>query len=181
MKEVLLISSVSIFILACVTEPQPPHIETVEEPPPEKVIEEIHETPDDTESEDQEFEVTQSMYEQAFEEIEELIAKLNSVIARGQFNRWKTFISQAYSEKYSSDETLNEYNQYPQLLENNIVLTSLEDYFKVVVVPSRSQAVLKEIVFVSENKIVAYSSFDGKRAKLYELEKIDGMWKISVW
>ncbi len=181
MKKVLLISSISIFISACVTAFQPPHEEIIEELTLEEVTEEIQETPDDTESEDQEFEVTQSMYERTFEEIEELIVKLNSVIAKEQFERWKTYISQAYSEKYSSDETLNEYNQYPQLLENDIVLTSLEDYFKIVVVPSRSQAVLKEIVFISENKVVAYSSFDGKRAKLYELENIDDMWKITVW
>ena len=48
-------------------------------------------------------------------------------------------------------------------------------------VPSRSQAVLDEIVFVGETQVIAYSSFKGKRAKLYELERIDDEWKITVW
>jgi hypothetical protein len=34
---------------------------------------------------------------------------------------------------------------------------------------------------VGETQVIAYSSFEGKRAKLYELEKIDGKWKITVW
>ena len=61
------------------------------------------------------------------------------------------------------------------------VLKDLKGYFDWVVVPSRSRAVLGEIVFVGETQVVAYSSFDGQRAKLYELERINGDWKITVW
>jgi hypothetical protein len=146
------------------------------EPTPEQEPEaEIVEEPGD------EYIVTKELYEQTFEEIEALIIELNSVISKKQFDRWLTYLSTVYIRTYNSKEVLNETNEYPQLKDNGIVLTDLRGYFDWVVVPSRSRAVLGEIVFAGETQVIAYSSFDGKRAKLYELERIDGIWKITVW
>jgi hypothetical protein len=133
------------------------------------------------ETEKTEYQVTRELYEQTFGEIEALILELNSVISKKQFDRWLTYLSTDYIRTYNSPDKLREINQYPQLKDNGIVLKDLKGYFEWVVVPSRSRATLGEIVFVGETQVIAYSSFDGKKAKLYELERIDGVWKITVW
>lgn len=178
----LLVIFLALVLFACTTNPsQPPA--TTESVDPPAGTEPTPETPSiavEPEKAKGEFKVSQDVYEQTFEEIQELIAKLNRVISNKQFDRWITFLSKPYIRKYNSKETLNAFNQYPQLLENNIVLASLQDYFKWVVVPSRSQAELKEIIFSGENHVIAYSVYEGQRAKLYEFEKIDGSWMISI-
>ncbi len=138
------------------------------------VVEDAADTGDD-------YIVTQEFYEQTFEEIEALILELNRVISAKQCERWLSYLSAEYIETFSSGEVLDAINEFPQMKDNGIVLKDLKDYFEWVVVPSRSRAVLGEIVFVGEFKVIAYSSFDGKKAKLYELEKINGIWKITVW
>jgi len=160
-----------------VAEPAPQEEMTAQEPSEEA---EAATEESSTEMEDN-YIVSQELYEQTFDEIEALIKELNKVISKKQYNRWLTYLSTGYTRKYNSTGVLDEINEYPQLKDNGIILKNLKDYFDWVVVPSRSRAVLGEIVFVSETKVVAYSSFDGKRAKLYQLEKNDGKWKITVW
>ncbi|MCK5735224.1 MAG: hypothetical protein KAH21_02050, partial [Spirochaetaceae bacterium] len=152
-----------------VAEPEP-------EPEPEKET-----TVTETDESEDNYIVSQELYEQTFDEIEDLIQELNKVISKKQFDRWLKYLSTDYIRKYNSTDFLNEINEYPQLKDNNIVLKDLKGYFDWVVVPSRSRAVLGEIVFVGETQVIAYSSFEGKRAKLYELEKIDEKWMITVW
>ncbi|OQX28682.1 MAG: hypothetical protein B0D92_07645 [Spirochaeta sp. LUC14_002_19_P3] len=130
---------------------------------------------------DIEFVVSQDTYDQAFEELSVLIKKINQVITKKNFNIWLTFLSEAYKERFSDKAALAEISESPQLKNNNIVLTTLKDYFNWVVVPSRNKAVLQKIVFVSENQVIAYSLFSGSKAKLYEFEKINNDWKISIW
>ena len=148
----------------------------VQEPEPEPTPEEPPAAEPETE-----YEVSQEIYDRTHEEIDELIARLNHVISSNDYEGWLRYLSRDYIDNYNSPETLNEINQYPQLKDNGIVLENLNDYFDWVVVPSRSRAVLKDIVFVDENKVIAYSSYSGKRARLYQFEKIEGQWKISEW
>jgi hypothetical protein len=156
---------------AAVSAPQP---EPAPEPEPEPIVEEVP-------VEDDQYVVSQELYEQTFDEIEALILELNTVISKKQFDKWLTYLSTVYIRTYNSRDVLDQINEYPQLKDNGIVLKDLKGYFEWVVVPSRSRAVLGEIVFAGETRVIAYSSFDGKRAKLYELERIDGVWKITVW
>jgi hypothetical protein len=151
-----------------ITEPAVEEETPAEETAPEKV-------------EEDSYTVSQELYEQTFEEIEMLIKELNQVISKKQYDRWLKYLSINYIRKYNSTEILNEINEYPQMKDNGIVLKDLRGYFDWVVVPSRSRAVLWEIDLVGETQVIAYSSFEGKRAKLYELEKIDDKWKITVW
>lgn len=157
-------------------------VELVQESPPEQV-EEIRKPVQEVieEAVEEVYEVSEEVYVQTFNEIEQLIYKINTVIAKKQYDRWVSYLSKTYKKTYNSSETLDEYNQYPQLMENNIVLKSLKDYFNWVVVPSRSQAELDEIIFIMESRVIAYSSYEGQRAKLYEFERIDEEWKISTW
>ncbi len=177
----------SVFLFSCTSAPEPE--QPAEEPQPieepavveEPLQPEPEEQSEPAVTEEETYEVSQELYEQTFDEIEALIMELNSVISKKQYTRWLSYLSNTYKQTYNSREKLDEINQYAQLKDNGIVLTDLKGYFDWVVVPSRSQATLDEIVFVGEDQVIAYSSFNGKRAKLYELERIDGEWKITVW
>jgi hypothetical protein len=92
-------------------------------------------------------EVSQEDYEAAFFDIEALIKDLNAVISRRSFIQWKPYLDDIYVETMSSNEKLDEINEKPVLKQANIELKSLEDYFRFVVVPSRSNAKLDEIEF----------------------------------
>ena len=50
------------------------------------------------ETETNEYQVTQELYEQTFGEIEALILELNTVISKKQFDRWLTYLSTTISE-----------------------------------------------------------------------------------
>ena len=186
MKQILpLLLLISLIFTSCaseapVQESEPDIVEPAPEPEPEAEPEpEVAEEP--AEPEEETYEVSQELYDQTFEEIEELILELNSVISRKQYDRWLSYLSSTYKRTYNSREVLDGINQNSMLKDNGIVLTDLKGYFDWVVVPSRIEAPLNEIVFIGENQVIAYSSFKGKRAKLYELERIDGEWKITVW
>lgn len=181
--------TVGLLIFSCTTsapavQPEPVP-EAVENPPEPAPKEDVKEEPEVTElaspEESSQFEVSQEIYEQTFDEIEALIQELSDVISKKQFDKWLTYLSTDYIRTYNSQEELDLINEYPQLKDNGVVLKSLRDYFNWVVVPSRSRAVLGDIVFIGETQVIAYSSFEGKRAKLYELEQLDGKWKITVW
>jgi hypothetical protein len=127
------------------------------------------------------FVVTQEVYTQTFDEIGDLITRLNKIIATTNYADWKKHLSQSYVKQFSDPAVLKEYSETPILKENKIVLKSLYDYFMWVVVPSRSNVRLDEIVFLDENRVIAYMIIENKKTILYQLEKIDGKWKISTW
>ena len=128
-----------------------------------------------------EFNVTKELYTQTFGEIEDLIKRLNKIIDSGNFAEWKKYLSSIYIKKFSDSSTLSEYSELPILKDKEIVLKDLNDYFKWVVVPSRSNVRLDELKFVSEDKVIAYMVIENKKTILYQLEKIDEKWKISIW
>ena len=123
----------------------------------------------------------QKSYEQMFDEFQIFINYMNSVISRRQYTLWEQHLTTSYKENFGSEEYLKKISEYPILKDKSIRLKSLEDYFNWVVVPSRSHAVLEDIVQVGQTQVIAYSTFDGKRAKLYELENMGDEWKITVW
>ncbi|MFP4114201.1 MAG: hypothetical protein ACOC2Y_08110 [Spirochaetota bacterium] len=126
-------------------------------------------------------EVPEEVYNQAFEEVEAIIEDLNRIIARREFETWKTYLTDRYIEYHSDPEVLAELSRQPILAQNNIRLQSLRDYFYNVVVPSRAHARLDDLVFYSDNLVEAVSLFRGQRVILYLLRKIDGQWKIDTF
>jgi hypothetical protein len=125
-------------------------------------------------------EVSEEVYEQTFDEIEATIEKLNSVIAGRNFERWKTHLTEEYIDHYSDPERLAEISNMPILERNDITLMSLRDYFSWVVVPSRQNARLDDLRFLSEDEVYAIMDISGNRVILYRLQKVDGRWKVDV-
>lgn len=161
-------------------EPEPePEIEPEPEPEPEPEVE--HEPEPDIPEEPEPIEVSEEVYEHTFSEVELVIQELNDIIHRGDYRRWRTYLTDHYIDTMSSPEILAEVSQSPILRRNKIVLRDLEGYFRYVVVPSRARSRLDELVFYSDTIVEALTERDGVLYLLYDLRSVDGQWKIDIF
>jgi len=137
--------------------------------------------------------VSSDQYEATKADIQDLIQRLDSIIKARNYNAWLEYLSDSYREEISSPEFLEEQTEElyerdtrvatvmgrsPRTVEKKILRT-LKDYFDNLVVPSRANDRVDDITFISETKVRAYTVDNrGRRARLYDLEIIDGDWKI---
>jgi hypothetical protein len=155
--------------------PQPePVPEPVEEPVEIPVIEEPEEPLEET------FVVTEEIFTKTFEDVEELIKKLNTIIDKENYDKWTENLTADYQSHYSSADVLKEISERPILKKYNLRLTTMKDYFRYVVVPSRANARLDDLVFEDNNHVKAIMIIDGQRAILYQLELVADEWKIGI-
>lgn len=178
------VSLISLLWTACAgPKPVVPENGTVAKPV-ENIVEAVKDPipPDNTPPDGNEtFEVTEEVYKATFKEIEELIFDLNKIIQNREYETWKTFLDQHYVDFMSDPKYLSGFNETPILKKYSIKLTKLADYFDYVVVPSRSNAKLDEIVFLDETRVIAYMYIKNQKTILYQL-KYDGQkWLISLW
>ncbi|MEW5816469.1 MAG: hypothetical protein AB1798_13870 [Spirochaetota bacterium] len=125
------------------------------------------------------FTVTQDTYDKTFKEIEAIILELNNIIKSEDFDTWRKYLTDDYRKRLETPAVLSDISNQPILKKYNIKLRTLRDYFSYVVVPSRSNARLDEIVIADDSHVKAIMLVNGQRSILYQLEKIDGAWKIS--
>lgn len=164
-----------------VTVPAEPEPEPIHEPEPVQVEEEVPEEPlvEEEAVPEDDFVVTEDMYEQTFTDVETLIAELNAIIRDENYEAWTTYLTKIYKSSLEDPEELSRISEEPILKKYNIRLETLRDYFFYVVVPSRSDASLDDIVFVNESQVKAIMIINNRRSILYKLEKIDDKWKIG--
>ena len=178
---------------APVPSPQPAP-EPVPEPPPAPVPTPAPEP--EPEPEEEAFDpenVTEDMYNTALTEVQSLIADLNSYIRARNYNQWITNLSESFLEMINSagflEERTEDLYRRDQILASarglnpnqvqKTVLATAWDYFEHIVVPSRQNDRVDEILFITESRVRAYTvDSRGNRLILYELEKINGVWKI---
>ncbi|MFP4562496.1 MAG: hypothetical protein ACLFRY_04220 [Spirochaetia bacterium] len=185
----LIVMTVFGLILAgCATAPAPESAAPVEEPaePSQEQPEQPEEAPEPFPEEEipeepsEEFEVTEEIYEQTFSDVENLIQDLNKIISSGNYSKWLTYLTEPYKERYSDPAVLAELSRQPTLKKYDIRLRTLEDYFRYVVVPSRSEVRLDEIIFNDEEHVKALMEIDDRQVILYRLRLVDGSWKIGL-
>jgi len=127
------------------------------------------------------FVVTEEVYQRTFEEIEAVIVGLNAIIRAGDFSAWERRLTTAYRERTSSREYLDEVSQSPLLKQSGVTLATLEDYFRKVVVPSRSSVKLDQLAFVDATHVKAITVIQGEAYILYWLVRENGTWNIGIW
>ncbi len=174
-------------VISCATGPAVP--EPVE-PPPDAVASATGTTDDGTSGPEPgdggggaaaEFVVSEEVYQRTFEEIEAVIAELNAIIRAGDFAAWERRLTVAYRERTSSREYLDEVSQSPLLQQSGVRLATLEDYFRKVVVPSRSSVKLDQLAFVDATHVKAITVIQGEAYILYWLVRENGTWDIGIW
>ncbi len=126
------------------------------------------------------FTVSEEVFSETFEDIRVLIDELNAIVREENYGKWLKYLTDEYIDHFSSPEVLIENSEQPLLKKYNIKLSTLKDYFKYVVVPSRSDARLDDLVFIDNEHVKAIMIFDDKRTILYQLKKVDGGWKIGL-
>ena len=189
------LSCMLLLLTSCVTqreaiEPEPvsPQEEQEQEPevfPEETAAAEDPEPALETDEEPQlteeaEFSVSEEVFTETFEDVRRLIDELNAIIRDENYTKWLRFLTDEYIAHFSSAEVLKENSEQPLLKKYDIELLSLRDYFNYVVVPSRSNVRLDDLVFVDNEHVKAIMIFSGKRTILYLLEKSAEGWKIGL-
>ena len=137
--------------------------------------------------------ISEETYTTAKTEIQSLIADLNRIIRDRNYRGWVSNLADSYFREISSSAFLGERTEElyrrDQVVAHNLgrdprqvekkILRTARDYFDNVVVPSRSNDRLDDIDFVSEKRVKAYTiDIRGNTLVLYDLEVIDGKWKI---
>ena len=127
------------------------------------------------------FVASEELYEQTFSEIAQLISHLNGIIGDRNYDAWREFLTDEYRAQASSPEYLAELEKQGPLARRNIRLRGMPDFFRHIVVPSRSNAVLDHIEFVDENHVKAVSMTSRGPGVLYYLVRSEDGWKIGVF
>lgn len=144
---------------------------------PESPPQEVEQPADNVEPE---FLVSEEVFTETFEDIRRLIDELNAIIREENYEKWLRYLTNDYIGHFSSPEVLKENSEQPLLKKYNVELRSLRDYFNYVVVPSRSNARLDDLVFVDNEHVKAIMIFNDKRTILYQLETGGEGWKIGL-
>jgi len=124
--------------------------------------------------------ITPEIYNKTFNDINILIKKINNIVDSKNYKEWLTCLTEEYIIAKSDSEYLQEISQLPTLKLKNIHLTSLEDYFFYVIIPSNTKADLEKILFIDNNHVKAYGTIYNKSGILYYFERVEEQWKIGV-
>ena len=137
--------------------------------------------------------VSEEKYKTTKADINSLIEELNKIIRARNYNAWVSYLADSYFQEIGSQDFLaartEELYKRDQIVASNLgrdpkrvqknILRTPKDYFDDIVVPSRSNDRMDDIDFISENRVKAYTvDSRGNRLVLYDLEQIDGKWKI---
>ena len=122
--------------------------------------------------------ISHEVFETTKLEIQQLVEDLNKIIRAGNYSSWLSYLGDDYRLKINSKEFLNDIvDRYPVFRGR---INTAQDYFRNVVVPSRTNDHVDDIEFVSNNEVKAYSADSkGQTVVLYYLENLDGKWKIA--
>jgi hypothetical protein len=139
--------------------------------------------------------ISEEVHNTTLVDAQHLIQDLNSIIRSKNYNAWITHLADSYfsnisSPAYLEEQTTKLYNRdVSEILlkggsKNSVrkrELRNAQDYFIYVVVPSRANDHVDDIVFITQNKVRAFTvdSSNGKRLVLYDLENVNGFWKIT--
>jgi hypothetical protein len=139
--------------------------------------------------------ISQEVHTATLVDVQHLIQDLNGIIRAKNYKAWITYLAESYfsnisSPAYLGEQTTRLYNRdVSEILvkggsKNSVrkrELRNAQDYFINVVVPSRANDHVDDIVFITQNKVRAFTvdSSNGKRLVLYDLENVNGSWKIT--
>jgi len=200
----ILLLLLSGLVLSCGTAPNPPEMSSEAEEEP--VVQEaaIHvESPAHTDtavkaSEEADFDphsISESRFETTLKDITEFISELNGIIRARNYNAWLAHLAPSYFDEINTRDFLDakteDLYKRDQILAQNLgndpkkvekrVLKTTRDYFELVVVPSRANDRVDDIIFLSDSRVRAFTVDErrGVRLVLYDLAYINNKWLIA--
>jgi hypothetical protein len=124
--------------------------------------------------------VTPEMYSEIKEDISGFIYELNAIIRSKNYNLWRQYLDDDYYSYISSPDYLQRVSNTAIMVKKGITLSSVDQYFTHVVVPSRSSDRVDDIEITGENRVKVITLNKGIRLRLYDLEKTPNGWKIVM-
>ena len=137
---------------------------------------------------------SEEMREVTMGEIRALIEVLNAIIRSRDYDAWKNHLSPSYYSEINSQAFLERMTEdlfrrdrmvasargvNPRHVQRRVLNSSMDFFFNVVV-PARSNDRLDDIVFLSHDRVQAFTvDHRGNRLRLYDLQLYDTGWKIS--
>jgi hypothetical protein len=123
--------------------------------------------------------ISQEVFDSTKIGVQNFIENLNQIIRNKNYTAWVSHLGPEYFAEKNSTGYLAQTSEQPRLKTQKIVLTSAQDYFIYVVVPSRANDRVDDIEFVSPTRVKAYTlTPNGQRLRLYDLESSGNTWKI---
>lgn len=122
--------------------------------------------------------VTPEMYNEMKADITGFIDELNAIIRAKDYKAWRAYLDDDYYEYIGSPEYLQKVSSADIMQKNGIVLSTVNEYFVHVVVPSRYRDRVDDIEVTGKNRIKVITVDKGRRVLLYDLEKTKTGWKI---
>jgi hypothetical protein len=126
------------------------------------------------------FVASDELYRTTFREVQDVVAAITRIIAAEDYDGWISYLTSDFVASRSSADFLAEASNSAVLKKNRIVLKSLKDYFKNVVVRSHLQATLDDIQFLDETHVKALALVQGTAVILYYLVHENGRWKVGL-
>jgi hypothetical protein len=151
--------------------------------------------------------VSKDIYDATKAEVEQLIEKLNVIIAARDYDAWLSYLSDEYFEEISSPAFLKQVSDSDFMKIQRKTIRTPRDYFINVVVPSRSSNRVDDISFITEDRVRVIQInqrrrrppsdpnelarlqaegaevrdgwlYEDSREIYYELEKVQDEWRI---
>jgi len=120
----------------------------------------------------------QESYEEMFNEVKTFIESLNVIIQSRNYSKWRDALSEEFRKEISSTKFLANVSKSTPLKKRGIVLRKPEDYFYIVVVPSRANSQVDKIEIINNNRVKAFYYREDTYLRLYELERRGDSWTI---
>ncbi|MDR1257047.1 MAG: hypothetical protein LBJ86_04815 [Spirochaetaceae bacterium] len=124
--------------------------------------------------------VTPEIYNAVKEDITVFIHELNTIIRSRNYEAWRAYLDNEYYNYISSPDYLHRISSTDIMQKNKISLTTVNEYFTHVVVPSRYRDRVDDIEITGANKVKVITIDKGVRLRLYDLEKTKDGWKIVM-
>jgi hypothetical protein len=142
-------------------------------PEPDPVPAPAEEAPFDPES------ITEEVFNATKTDVQQFIGDLNRIIRARDYDAWVDHLGPAYFSQISSPEYLSQVSESARMKTQQITVSTPQEYFTHVVVPSRANDRVDDIEFVSPTRVKAFTVTDKNlRLRLYDLEWRDNRWKI---
>ena len=111
-------------------------------------------------------------------EILEIIAKLSEIMTDYDYESWLKYIDRTSIEYWSNPTNLK--NASKRLPIKNQRLSGLNDYFRMVFVPSRKGRSVEEIRYISRDSVKAVEVREDTDVVYYNFTKEDGRWMVKI-
>lgn len=111
-------------------------------------------------------------------EILAIIAKLSDIMSNYDYEAWIPYIDKQSLEYWSNPINLK--NASKRLPIKNQRLGNLNDYFRMVFVPSRKNRTVEEIRYISRDSVKAVEVRDDADIVYYNFVKTNGKWMVKI-